>query len=212
MSERYTEFDFGLTGLAKLFHEDWGRDRAALEVVGDYARSYEGAAARAILRDARRLLDSDLPTWVVGALWEAATGRNHDLAHYGADGREWLRRVVDVCRACTSQDDPVGESGIEGGELRALVLEEIDAVAPALVAVTEHGDGDEVPGAVTALRMCVAQTDADLGFRLFLRVLFRYPIPIGEERYARYADLGQRFGYGEFHVDDVRFLTELDQD
>lgn len=67
-----------------------------------------------------------------------------------------------------------------------------------------------IPGAVAAraLEQVVSEVDPDLGFRLFLPVLLALGMPLTEERYARYKALGERFGYGEFHVSQVEGFIE----
>lgn len=62
---------------------------------------------------------------------------------------------------------------------------------------------------VPALESLVNRVDPDLGFRLLLRVMIAYRVPVDQARYEHWLTLGERFGYGQFHVDDTHFLTKM---
>lgn len=171
--------------------------------------------AYSILEDAVRLLESPLPTQAITTLWLGATGRRCDLEHLGIDGRDWLRQIADICLDRIRQDDPSYAATAPEPVSEALtgaVLDELRVAGAALTAATMNRDSREVSGVVPALEMAVTQVDPDLGFRLFLRAMKEYWVPIDDAQYARYVALGERFGYGEFLVDDVYFLTKLDAD
>lgn len=59
-----------------------------------------------------------------------------------------------------------------------------------------------VPGLVSALERVTFEACADVGFRLFLRAMKAYFVPIDEDRCDAFTALGERFGYPEFLVDD----------
>jgi hypothetical protein len=61
-----------------------------------------------------------------------------------------------------------------------------------------------------ALEHVVTRIDPDLGFRLFLRVLSALSVRLTQEQYDRYEAIGERFGYGEYHVSNVDYLIEAD--
>ncbi|MEU7552627.1 hypothetical protein AB0B01_09740 [Streptomyces sp. NPDC044571] len=78
---------------------------------------------------------------------------------------------------------------------------EVGSIADAVRSVEGHAHYG-VPDVVRTLKRTVADVDPDLGFRMLLRVLKAYQITIGESHLARYLELGERLGYGEFVVED----------
>jgi hypothetical protein len=204
--------DFGLTQLTRQFHQDWSRDGTALEIVANSADSFGGKAAPALLEDSLRLLESPLPTWAVTSLWLAATCRGYDIDRLGIDGREWLRQITDVCLRRLRKDDPVYQLQAPEPASEALtgeVLDEILLASPQLpVAVTEHAWA-HVGGVVPALNLAATQVSADLAFRLLLRCLSEYWVPLTQTQYDRFVALGERFGYGEPLVMAVDHLIDL---
>ncbi|MCX4971327.1 hypothetical protein [Streptomyces sp. NBC_00620] len=202
--------DFGLSGLTQkvryptLFPDE----TEALRLVERMAGYFDGANAGLLLEDVRLLLESPLPDEVIVTLWLAATRRYFDPVAHGLDGRAWLNRIADVCVARIRLDDPsfvlpaapepVGDQGV-----RAAVLEEIRGVSPALTkAAATSLYAPALPDVVPALERAVAEVGADLAFRLFLRAMKAYFVPIGEARHSRFLLLGERLGYHEFVVDD----------
>ncbi|GGP93326.1 hypothetical protein [Streptomyces melanogenes] len=197
--------DFGLSGLTKWFHGPWGGEATPREIVMAAADWGSGAYAPTLAEDALRLLQSPLPTRVIGILWYAATGGNYDLDRLGIDSRAWLHEIVDACAERIRQDDSSftpDSPGPAPNALRDEVLAEIRALGPDMDAATSTHPHHPAPDVVPALEQVVTQVDADLGFRLFLRVMKAYRVPIDESRYDRYHELGERFGYNEFVVDD----------
>ncbi|MEU3981697.1 hypothetical protein AB0F77_16600 [Streptomyces sp. NPDC026672] len=81
--------------------------------------------------------------------------------------------------------------------LREAVLEAIDRFAPRLTAAADKGAWDTVPlpGLVPALVGVVEEADADLGFRLFLRVLKASCLRIGSRDHQVLLAVGERFGH-----------------
>ncbi|MFI9269786.1 contact-dependent growth inhibition system immunity protein [Kitasatospora sp. NPDC052896] len=200
--------DFGLSGLTKYVRSPWvtRSETAVLDLVGDLAERYGRVYAEEVLRDIQRLLAAPLPDEVLNSLWLAATGAHFDPAGEGLDIRTWLSRIAEVCIGRIRQDDPTFVSTVlvpapETG-LREAILEEIRGAAPALTekAVTSTYPAP-LPDVVPALR-AVTEIDPDLGFRLFLRAMKVYFVPISEARWERFNKLGERFGYNEFVVDD----------
>ncbi|PKV82808.1 hypothetical protein [Streptomyces sp. TLI_146] len=207
--------DFGLSGLTKWFHGPWGGEATPHELVAAAADWGSGVYAFTLSEDALRLLQSPLPTRVITVLWYAATGGNYDLDRLGMDGRAWLRQIVDVCAERIGQDDPSFTPGAPGparDELREEVLAEIRTVRPGVEAATGTHPYHPVSDVVSALEQVVTQVDPDLGFRLFLRIMKVYQVPISESRYDRYHELGQRFSYNEFLVDDGDLCVKPDLD
>lgn len=207
--------DFGISGLTKWFHGPWSSEASDTELVTAAADWGNGIYARTLLEDARRLLDSPLATETIDLLWCAATGRKY--AGVGdIDGRDWLRRIIGIALDRIRQGDAslafLPLEPVQNGELTDAVLTELRAVAQELGAATTRQDHRAVPGVVPALELVVTEVDPDLGFRLFLRVMKVYLVPVSESQYVRYHELGERFGYNEFVVDDGTLQSVPDTD
>ncbi|MDH6129245.1 hypothetical protein [Kitasatospora sp. GP82] len=203
--------DFGLSGFTKYVHSPFvAQDEAAcLDLADRLTERYGKVYAQDVLADLQRLQAAPLPDEVLSTLWLAATRAHFDPVGAGLGIRTWLSRIADVCVSRIRQDDPsflpaaptLG-TGTDAG-LQGSVLAEIRGVAPALTeAATTSIYTAPLPDVVLALERAVTEVDADLGFRLFLRAMKAYFVPISEARYQRFLDLGERFGYHELVVDD----------
>jgi hypothetical protein len=82
------------------------------------------------------------------------------------------------------------------------------ALAVADKAVSPHWQPVSAAEATDALGQVVHQVDPDLGFRLFLRLLLVLSVPVTSGQYERYRSIGKRFGYGEYHVDEIEHLVQ----
>jgi hypothetical protein len=190
------EADFGLSGLAGNICS-----RSTLRLDGPIVLALaEQAAAEdedeQLGRDVRLLLDSPLPDAAIHSVWLAVVRRGFDPAEHGTGMRSWLHRVSDVCPARSPESDPFGNDALEEvrplvteDELRSTVTAEIDLTAPDL------DRSVAVPGIVAALRRVVHEVDADLGFRMFLRVAKAYSVRIGADQYDRLLVIGDRLAY-----------------
>ncbi|WP_128434735.1 hypothetical protein [Streptomyces cyaneus] len=74
-------------------------------------------------------------------------------------------------------------------ELRESVLAEIRSASPALTRAVPERD------LAPALGQVVAEVDADLGFRLFLRALKAYGSTVAEDQYHRLLAIGERLAH-----------------
>ncbi|MGW4689929.1 hypothetical protein ACWEPM_34290 [Streptomyces sp. NPDC004244] len=192
-------WDFGLSALAQAFQDVWTHGTAD-EVIASVA-SRHGCT---LLTDVVRLLESPLSDRALMAVWQAATGRNYDLEHGGIDVRDWLNRIADIARRRITEEG-AGSSGPPSpvhAELVEDVLSEIRPTLAALDEATRHPHR-RISGAVAALESVVTEVDPDLGFRLFLRSIVGYRVPITEAQYQGYRALADRFGYGEHHLHGV---------
>ncbi|WP_327326160.1 hypothetical protein OG735_29495 [Streptomyces sp. NBC_01210] len=217
MAKPHQEFgiDFGLSGLIKWFrYPPVGNEAAGLDVIASSADRYEGAFARRLLEDALRLLDSPLSGQAVTTLWLAGTFRGFDLERLGIDGRQWLRRIADICTSRIRRDDPsfapTAPGAVPAGGLSDAVLAEIRAVGAALEATSANHSYSAVPYVVPTLERVVTEVDPELGFRLFLRAMKAFFVPISDATYDRYVALGKLLGLDEAVVDDGDF-NWLDQ-
>lgn len=210
------DFDFGFSYLTGALSLERAPGQTAPEAVAyaakDWGAAPPGATAAAILDDTLRLLESPLSSGALATLWLAGTRRGYDLEAWGVDGRDWLHQITDICYEqlrvvhpsfTASAPEPASDT------LAGAVLDELAQVAPVLTAATESSSPlYKVSGAVPALKRAVALCDPNLGFRLLLRTLSAYRVPISQDRFDRYEALGERFDFGEFHVNEMHFLTQ----
>ncbi|MFF5920668.1 hypothetical protein ACFY8C_20335 [Streptomyces flavochromogenes] len=194
--------DFGLSGLAGTL---CARSTLRLDepVVLDVAESEAEDDDHRLGADARLLLESPLPDDVLHTVWLAAVRRCFDPAEEGTDTRTWLERVADLCPPRAPERDPYEATSLDEArpvvpeeELRTAVAAEIESAAAGL------GLRVAVPGVVPALLRVVREADADLGFRLFLRALKAYSVPVGADTYERLLALGDGLAYPRVVVHD----------
>ncbi|MFD9508757.1 hypothetical protein [Streptomyces mirabilis] len=208
-ARRDATWDFGFSHLAGQAHQDWRESREEIRKAaeGDDIGQTPGSAAAVLLEDTLRLLRSALPDAAVTALWAGASDRPGST-----DGRDWLRLIADVCRERLREAAPAYTPVVAPArtELADPVLREVRETAPAVVDKVVSPHWHPVPAAdvMDALEHVVTRIDPDLGFRLFLRVLRTLSVPLTQVRYDRYEAIGERFGYGEYHVSDVEHLIE----
>jgi hypothetical protein len=205
--------DFGLSGLTKWFSGPWVGEATEEEIIVGAADWGNGAYAPTLLEDALRLLDSPVPAPVIDLLLRAATGLPHEPdAAVVRNGRDLMDDIVRISVERIRRDNPsfavVPLEPPVGGPIEEAVLAQIRDAAPALRDAVRAG-GIEV---VAALEQVVEEADPDLGFRLFLRVLKAYLVPVTETQYVRYHEIGERLGYNEFVVDDGTLQSVPDPD
>ncbi|MFH8395371.1 hypothetical protein [Streptomyces sp. NPDC018036] len=161
------------------------------------------AVALQIGEDARRLLSSALPDDVLCTVWLGATAGYFDPAAHGLSGREWMARIEQTGTTSVRDADamfvPPAPQPVTDTDLRRRVMDQIGTVADGL---ERAADERSLPGLVPALEQVVTGACADLGFRLFLRAMKEYFVPIDENRCEAFTALGESFGYPEFLVDD----------
>ncbi|MGA4960397.1 hypothetical protein [Streptomyces lavendulocolor] len=194
--------DFGLTGLTeKLCSLGHRVDRAqALDAVVRQADQSDGEDAVELGEDARRLLASPLPDTTLHMVWLAAAGRCFDPAEHGMNSRAWLEKVSELSTERLRHNKrsyvPPPVRPVRDEDLCRAVTAEIRALAPALGQAAAPSD------LTGCLEQVVTGADADLAFRLLLRTLKVYSIPIEKERYAKLLTLGDRFGFPAAVVHD----------
>lgn len=209
LSHRHLGVDIGLSGLIKWIRYPLvNSETAGLDVVTSVADRFDGAFAHQLLRDCLVLLDSPLAGRDIEILWLAGTFREFDVERLGIDGRAWLRQIADICTDRIRRDDPSFEpeavAPIVDDATKEAVRTEIRSVGPALEQATAHHPYNALDGVVPAMEQA-ADVGADLGFRLLLRALKAYSVPISEARYERYLALGDELSLGEDVVDDRDF-------
>ncbi|MBP5940131.1 hypothetical protein [Streptomyces acidiscabies] len=210
-THRQTSWDFGFSRLAGSAHQDWRPDAAVDEVhmvaYTDEPRQPPGTTAALLLEDALRLLRSPLSDNAITALWIAVSD-----AALRIDGRDWLRLIATVCEERLREVAPAYTPVTPPArtELTGTVLAELREVALTVgdKAISPHWQPLPAVDAMTALEQVIERVDPDLGFRLFLRVMWTLCVRITREQYQRYEAIGERFGYGEYHVNNVEDLVE----
>ncbi|MEU3981699.1 hypothetical protein AB0F77_16610 [Streptomyces sp. NPDC026672] len=149
-------------------------------------------------QDVRRLLDSPLNDSVLRTVWVGGARTHFDPKWEKESMRDWLAGVETAWLNAEQRADPgftpPPPAPTTDPGLSEAVVEAINRVAPQLTATTEN-DIFPLPGMVPALTGVVEKADADLGFRLFLRVLKASFLPISPPDHHALLALGERFGY-----------------
>ncbi|WP_181801504.1 hypothetical protein [Streptomyces shenzhenensis] len=155
--------------------------------------------ARALRDDARLLLDSRLPAETLRTVWRAAAAGQDP----GPDVPGLLRQIVESAEHRIAREAAGPSPGdtfyvappmvtVDEPAMRKAVCAEVRAVSHRLTG----------PDVGAALERVAAEVDADLGFRLFLRVAKETPVTVSMERYDRYQTIGEAFGYPGWLVHD----------
>ncbi|GGZ24902.1 hypothetical protein [Streptomyces poonensis] len=215
-TQRDATGDFGFSELTSWFTGQW-HDHTARETVqraaaNDDTAETPGSAAASLLEDTLRLLESSLSSGTITTLWLAASDRGFSIDRAGIDARSWLRTIAEVCRDRLQEVAP-SYTPVEPSlrtELTGPVLRELQDLTLLLADRAVSPGWHEIPGttAAEALEQVVTRVDPDLGYRLLLRLLRVLALPLTEEQYARHRSLGERFGYGAFHVNELELLVE----
>ncbi|WP_405950642.1 hypothetical protein OG588_34440 [Streptomyces prunicolor] len=198
---RFTEFDFGVSWVMGFFHQDGTHygDTAA-EIVANHLAGGSGEVALAVRRDARTL--GSLPSETLEVLWNAGAEYLPSFETRLGSGAEWTRTVVGLCDARLSVEAYVrplsGADTEDGTACLDAVVAEIEA-ARFLTAEVR-----------AALVDCARRCTSDLAFRVLLRAMgcAAPSASLSPGRYARLEAVGSALQYGEFVVDNVRFLVE----
>ncbi|MFI7020810.1 hypothetical protein [Streptomyces sp. NPDC050164] len=196
------EGDFGLSALTERLSASAERvdEAGARGLAAAVADDCEGEGAVELGVDLLCLLDSTLPEEVIRTAWLAATRHRFDPADWGMTMRGWLRRLADLHPAhprgkAHSYRPESFPSTIGEEELCESVIREIRTSALELTHAMA-GSGAPLPESVPeALEGIVKESDAELGFRLLLRVLKTYRVPVTKEQYDRLMVLDTRLRY-----------------
>ncbi|MCX4971338.1 hypothetical protein OG266_13490 [Streptomyces sp. NBC_00554] len=196
---RFTPFDFGVTRVMSLFHQDWKHegDTPADAVANDLARS-EDEHVLAVRRDARALDSLSSPALEV--LWEAGCQYMPAFEDLGG-GTTWTRTVAGLCDARLS-------ANATGHVLTGADAEDGTACLDAVVA--EIGEARFLTAEVrSALTDCARHCTPDLAFRILLRAMRCAPeVSLSAAQYTRLEAIGAAMRYGEFLVDSVRYQVQ----
>ncbi|WP_415951718.1 hypothetical protein [Streptomyces sp. KLOTTS4A1] len=205
-TRRDTTMDFGLSGLAWYFEGYTGdvpiRTELRRAVAADDVLQAPGSCAANLLEDANRLVGSTLSADILSTLWRAATGGTIRPQALGLDGRDWLLLIAAECRAHLAEVAPAyhpADTPIRS-DLTDSVVREIRELTPRL---------EQVDISPQAVHEVATMVDPDLGYRLLLRALRSFHIPLEKDRYIRFTRLSEEFGHGaEYLRQMVQELTE----
>ncbi|MEU3558071.1 hypothetical protein [Streptomyces fragilis] len=153
-------------------------------------------------RDVRCLLDSSLPEETIRTAWAGSTDYALDPVAEDVTPRAWLGRLEETWLAAERRRDPgfVPPSArpeadeVTGAEVLRVMRPLADALA------TAHTEAQvfnpyPLPALMPAFRRVTKEAGADLGYRLFLRAVKFYALPVTVALRAEMTMLGDRFGY-----------------
>ncbi|MEK2479133.1 hypothetical protein [Streptomyces noursei] len=214
--KRFTSFDFGLSGLTSLFHEDWSHVGEVEEVVSSYLSVGEGPVAdeaqkkeaAALERDVAALACSSLSDGDIEMLFETSTSWNYRF-RTSETGRALLGRIDSACRRwqktygrVSAEADPMWSSPSVVNEVCDLIKS--TPLQPSGEFLRYFGSG--ISELRDALDRCARRVSADLAFRLLLRVHLANFISVERDYWARYEGVSSRLALGEDLLSSVEFL------
>ncbi|MEV6172882.1 hypothetical protein AB0L99_32310 [Streptomyces sp. NPDC051954] len=211
--QRPDEFDFGVTWLMSMFHEDWTHHgpEAATAVRYHFWEGLDQESVLAVRRDARLLLRG-LPSATIEALWQAGTATGPEFFSGGrtgvTSGARWMETLIGLCDAwlAAHQHDAAPSTDAIGAG---------DGVELADEVLAEIGRAGILPDTIRRdLAECAHRCTPDLAFRLLLRAMHRAGTEsraqLSPEEYTRLEALGTALDYGEFVVSEVKYLVADD--
>lgn len=202
---RFTGFNFGITELTSMFHQDWTNEGDALDVLRMHL--WNGQDARevhALHRDALQLLEG-LSAGQIQTLWLAST---HGRAAFGTEStsaQKWMRVILTECEKWhrDRSDPPLGEVDTDSGFALGAEIKEI---------IVEFSHSGLTSHTAEALCNCVQNCSPDLALRFLFRIISSEGLSISNAQYATLLRLGVDLGYGEFLVTEVDYLVDPDSD
>jgi hypothetical protein len=217
--ERFTSFDFGLTGLAALFHQDWAHLGSVEEVafahlsVGQElvaSRPLQQEAA-ALEHDVAVLIDSPLGDSQIELLWTMATGGNYRF-NASESGRHFLWRVGAACRQWQQSYGGLPVDVDPLWSTSSVTSRVCDAIAAASFSFPDRGRSEAQQSDVKRLRQsldsCARSASPELAFRLLLRIYLSNFLPVDRSSWARYQRLAADFSFGEYLLSGLDFLVD----
>lgn len=197
---RFTHFDFGVSWVMSLFHQDWTHDGdTAAEVVARALAESADEEVLAVRRDA--LVLGGLPSATLETLWCAGAQYMPSFELAGGSAAEWTRSLVGLCDARLSAS--AGVRPLTGADTE-------DGPACLDAIVTEIGAARFLaPEVRAALTDCARRCTPDLALRLLLRAIECAPdASLSREQYSRLEAIGSALRYGDHVVDSVKYRVE----
>ncbi|MEU5308133.1 hypothetical protein [Streptomyces sp. NPDC021562] len=196
---RFTEFNFGVSWVMGFFHQDGSHDGdTPAEIVANNLAKNGDDEALAVRRDAQIL--GNLPSETLEVLWEAGAEYMPSFELVGT-GAEWTQTIVGLCDArLSAKGDARQLSGADtedGMACLGAVVAEIEETRFLAVEVR------------AALIDCARRCTPDLALRVLLRAILCAPdASLSPDQYGRLEAIGSALQYGEFVVDDVKFMVD----
>ncbi|MBW8801019.1 MAG: hypothetical protein JF597_47965 [Streptomyces sp.] len=208
MTARYSEFMFGLPWLTEFFHQDaYLVGPTPADVVTYHLSGLSPEGVMLVRRDAQRLADG-LQAAQIEAIWESCTETGpylYPLAQV-ADGKAWMRQIVQLCDIRLSAETVQTELSPTD------LLDRPELASEVLTVVREYQSrlGSDVSD---ALLVAVASCTADLAFRFLLRALPQasrapHQFTITSTQYTSLKQLAAAFDYGEYALSDLDVLID----
>ncbi|MEV7616162.1 hypothetical protein [Streptomyces sp. NPDC089799] len=214
---RFTSFDFGLSGLSALFHEDWIHVGGVEEVVHSYlsigealvADEAQQKEAAALEHDVAKLADSSLSEVDIEMLFSMSTSGNYRFQG-DETGRVLLGRIGEACRRWQAMYGCVPVEVDAAWSSRVVANEVCDVIAETplqLPGEFRRYFGSDVSELRDALDACVRSAATDLAFRLLLRIHVANFIPVDRSAWMRYEGIAYRLALGEDLLSSLEFLS-----
>lgn len=164
-------------------------------------------ASLALWQDVRLLRESPLSDEAIRTVWLGATDHIFDPARDGVSARGWLGRLEEAWLTAARRADPglvlPATRPVRDEEGRRVVLGVIRTLGPLLAFEAErHAYPLPLTGLVPALEQVTGEVCPGLGYRLFLRALKSYCVPVDRETVDALTSAGARFGFSPQHVQE----------
>ncbi|WP_329386340.1 hypothetical protein [Streptomyces sp. NBC_01716] len=198
---RFTDFDFGITWLAAMFHRDWPNEGGEIDVLRAFLwDGQDPAAVQALRHDALRTLEG-LTAGQIETLWLASIQGKFDFTGNLPSGREWIRVILEECKQwLQDRSDPkLGEVDSDSGFALGSEIKET---------LADFSHSSLPPHTAEALCDCAHNCSPDLALRFLLRIISSKGMSISNAQYATLLRLGDDLDYGEFLVSEVEDLVD----
>ncbi len=215
--DRFTSFDFGLSYLTELFHQDWDHVGGVEEVVYSYLSTGEEPVAdrssqknaAALACDVAALIDSSMEDGEIELLLSASTSWNHRFRGDDA-GRVLLRRIDGACRRWRDVYGHVPVDFDPEWSSRVVVDEVCNVIRGTPLRlpgqVRRYFDSD-VSKVRDVLDACAKSASADLAFRLLLKMHVANSVPVDGSAWIKYEEVASLLDFGEELMSSVEYLV-----
>jgi hypothetical protein len=207
------DFDFGITGLAQQFHQDWPSVGSPVEIANGYMEMQPIPYLAALADDASFMLSWNGRGNYADSIWIAGTAGYYQPRLAGMSCEGLLRHVLKECSKRLGMKVPFvvasrspcrsNGSDVVRREIQHLHADLSDCLDRSGLETRLDG----VPVAMEALHQCAdSAARPELAFRFLLRLLVASSCSIAASEYVHLQEVGVRMNYGEFLVSAVEFL------
>ncbi|MFI6413426.1 hypothetical protein [Streptomyces sp. NPDC050585] len=178
---------------------------ATARIAARSVAAFGAEASLALWQDVRLLRDSPLSDEAIRTVWLGATDHIFDPARDGVSARDWLARLEEAWLTAARHTGPgpvpPATRPVRDEEDRRVVLGVIRTLGPLLAFEAErHACPLPLAGLVPALEQVTGDVCPGLGYRLLLRALKSYCVPVGRETADALTSTGARFGFSPQYV------------